>query len=56
MAHVKDLAPASGKWTGELVTNRLEAAFRMEPNAAMFTAWPDFPGEGPIKGHHLIQA
>ena len=46
-----------GKWTGELVINRLEAAFRMNPNAAMFSAWPDFPSEGvPIEGIHLIQA
>jgi hypothetical protein len=46
-----------GKWTGDLVINRLEAAFRMNPNAAMFSAWPDFPSEGvSIEGIHLIQA
>jgi hypothetical protein len=46
-----------GKWTGELVINRLEAAFRMNPNAAIFSAWPDSPSEGvPIEGIHLIQA
>jgi hypothetical protein len=46
-----------GKWTGQLVINRLEAVFRMNPNAAMFSAWPDFPSEGvPIEGIHLIQA
>ncbi len=46
-----------GKWTGELVINRLEAAFRMNPNAAMFSAWPDFASEGvPIEGIDLIQA
>ena len=46
-----------GKWTGELVINRLEAAFRINPNAAMFSAWPDLPSEGvPIEGIHLIQA
>ena len=45
------------KWTDGLVINRLEAAFRINPNAAMFSAWPDFPGEGvPIEGIHLIQA
>jgi hypothetical protein len=43
-------------WTGELVINRLEAAFRMHPNAAMFS-WPDFADEGmPIEGVDLIQA
>jgi hypothetical protein len=51
-----------GDWTGGLVINRLEAAFRMHPNAAMnvdaamLVAWPDFPTDGPIKGRHLIQA
>lgn len=55
-------AAQRGKWTGELVINRLEAAFRMHPNAAMnldaamLVAWPDFPSDGPIKGRHLIQA
>jgi hypothetical protein len=50
------------EWTRELVINRLEAAFRMHPNAAtnpdaaMLATWPDFPIEGPIKGRHLIQA
>ena len=44
-------------WTGELVINRLEAAFRMHPNAAMFSACSDLPSEGmPIEGTDLIQA
>ena len=44
-------------WTGELVINRLEAAFRMHPNAAIFAACSDFFSEGmPIEGTDLIQA
>jgi|SRR5271166_1430498 len=59
MAHINktELMVMRTEWTGGLVISCLEAAFRINPNAAMFSAWPDFPTEGgPIEAIHLIQA
>jgi len=45
-------------WTGELVLNRLEDAFRREPEAAIFSVSTvrGLPRDGPIDDIHLIRA
>jgi hypothetical protein len=45
-------------WTGELVLNRLEDAFRRKPEAAIFSISMvrDLPRDGAIEGIHLIRA
>jgi hypothetical protein len=47
----------SATWTGELVLNRLEDAFRRKPEAAIFSVSTvrDLPRDHPIEGVHLIR-
>jgi hypothetical protein len=47
-----------GEWTAEQVIGGLEAAFRRNPDAAMYSVSPvsDLPCEGRIEDPHLIQA
>jgi hypothetical protein len=58
-AHHREIEAAMlGEWTAEQVIGRLEAAFRRNPDAAMYSVSPvsDLPCEGLIEDPHLIQA